>query len=187
MSEKLHTKEHEKTSETLDASEESAKNLERIRNTAETESQPKPEEIQSLDKQTKEKAERSQDVNIGDIESDEPDVPVHGTYNKLKTEAYKNSLKKIQSKLPPVQRTFSRIIHKPIVEMISEPLAKTAARPSGVLGAGLFTLIGSGWLLYISKTYGFAYNLFIFFVLIAAGFIFGITSELVIRFVKSKR
>lgn len=177
----------ENTPEALDASAESTRNLERIRNQAETEKRPEHGEIQKLHEQTKEKAISGKEVAIGEKEPARPDVPLHGSYRELKKASYERSLKRIQSRLPSAQRSFSRFIHKPVVEMISEPLAKTAARPSGVLGAGIFALAGNSWLLYLGKAYGFSYNLSAIFILIAVGFVFGIAAEFVIRFIKSKR
>lgn len=186
MSERLKSTPENKT-EVLDVSAEAERNLERIKSKAETEAQPEAKEIQSLHEQTKEKAISGKEVTIGEKESTHNDTPLHGTYRELKNASYERSLKRIQSKLPSAQRSFSRLIHKPVVEAVSEPLAKTVARPSGILGGGLFALIGNSWLLYLSKSYGFAYNFFTFFVLIAIGFALGIAAELIIRFIKSKK
>lgn len=110
--------------------------------------------------------------------------PILGLQRELKATAYQKTLHKVQAKLNPTERSFSRVIHQPLVESVSEVSAKTVARPSGVLGGGLVTFLGSGALLYMAKHYGFEYNYFVFIALFLAGFLVGSVMELSIRALK---
>lgn len=61
--------------------------------------------------------------------------PHSKTQKKL---AYKQTMRHIQSEMPPTSRVFSKVIHSPIVESTSDVIGKTVARPNAVL-AGSFT------------------------------------------------
>ncbi|HTE58545.1 MAG TPA: hypothetical protein VK694_07430 [Verrucomicrobiae bacterium] len=112
--------------------------------------------------------------------------PALGLQRELKATAYQKTLHKVQARLNPTQRSFSKVIHQPLVESVSEASAKTVARPSGILGGGLVALIGSGGLLYMAKHYGFKYNYFVFIALFLAGFLVGSAIELSVRAVKRR-
>lgn len=71
-------------------------------------------------------------------------------------------------------------MHNKAVEKVSDGIGKTVARPSGILGGGIVSLLGSCILLYMSKQYGFEYNFFVFFALMGGGFLLGVVLELCI-------
>lgn len=104
-----------------------------------------------------------------------------GVFRELKSTAYKHTLKRIQSRLNTPERVFSRVIHRPVVERLSNFGAKTVARPSGILGGGVAALTGSSVVLYLARRYGFEYNYFVFFALFIGGFVIGLVLEGVIR------
>ncbi len=115
-----------------------------------------------------------------------PHEPVLGIQRELKAQAYAQTLRKIRSRLPSVERSFSKVIHQPTVEAISEATGKTLARPSGLLGGGLVSLVGSIIALYMSKHYGFRYNFFVYLLLLVVGFCSGVLLELAVRGARSK-
>lgn len=105
----------------------------------------------------------------------------------LKKKAYKKELHRVQSHLPKAQRTFSKLIHTPTIESVSEVGGKTVARPSGLLGGGVAALVGSGALVFASRYYGFSYNYFVFIALLIGGFFVGLLLEIIVRaFIKPK-
>jgi len=106
--------------------------------------------------------------------------PVLGVQRELKANAYKRTLHKVQTHLRPTEQTFSKFIHRPKIEAVSEMSSKTIARPSGLLGGGILALIGSGILLYMSKHNGFRYNFTLFLLLFVSGFIVGALFEIVL-------
>lgn len=102
----------------------------------------------------------------------------------VKKAAYKRELHRIQKQLSKPDRTFSKVIHKPTIEAISNVGAKTVARPSGVLGGSIAALAGGIFLVWISRHYGFRYNFFVFIGLLGAGFLLGLIVELLFKTLK---
>jgi hypothetical protein len=104
------------------------------------------------------------------------DVP--GLQQSMKNRAYKRELTKIQTKLPATSRRFSKVVHNPTVETISNIGAKTIARPSGLLGGSIMAFVGSLVLYVMARQYGFTYNYLMLFMLFTAGFLLGALIEL---------
>lgn len=100
-----------------------------------------------------------------------------GSHQAIKSSSYQKSMQNIQSKHSPIGRGFSRFIHQPAVDALSEAGAKSIARPSALLGGGLCALIGSIILLIISKVYGFEYSYFVYIGLFGVGYLGGIIVE----------
>lgn len=177
MSEKLRqSAEHQ--AENLDLSAETERNRERINKEA-LEAASQTAEVEELQNIVESKAIGKKELGPVDREKNETYVP--GLHKALKTEGYERSLKKIQSRLSAPERAASKIIHKPAVDTASNVLAGTVAKPSGILGAGIVSLVGSSILLYMAKYYGFTYNFFAFFVLLVAGYFLGVLLELFFR------
>ena len=100
---------------------------------------------------------------------------------ELKEMGFRRTLTNTRLRMKAPARAFSKVIHQPVVEKVSEVAGSTVARPSGTIGGGLFALLGSITLLYISKHYGYRYNYFIFILLFVGGFIVGMIIELIVR------
>ena len=101
--------------------------------------------------------------------------------NELKNLAYQRTMNRVRQNLSAPSRAFSRLIHQPLVDALSESLAKTIGRPSGILGGGILALIGTTTYYYITKHYGYDYNYFVFLGLLVGGFVLGGLAELVWR------
>lgn len=110
-----------------------------------------------------------------------------GSHHLLKKESYQQSLNAIRRQLPKPARSFSKLVHNPTIETVSNVSAQTIARPSGLLGGGLGAFLGSAFLLYMSKHYGFEYNYTLFIVLFAGGFLLGLVLELLVWVVWRRR
>lgn len=183
MSEKL--QHHEGHHEKLDLSEELKRNLERLHDTPEAEKSP--EDVARLAHKAAEHAVSGHETTVGEDEA-APSQQYHfGQYKLLRKDAYAQSLKRIRSHLNAPERAFSKVVHQPVVDKTSEGLAKTVARPSGLLGAGLVAFLGSSILIYMAKHYGFRYNFTTFFLLLTVGFAAGIIFELSVRLLKKFR
>lgn len=91
--------------------------------------------------------------------------------------AYKKTIHRAQKHLSKTERTFSKVVHQPVVERASDLGAKTVARPFGLLVGGFCALLGSSFVLYMSKHYGFRYNFFVFLLFLGGGFIIGLLLE----------
>src|SRR4029078_13320717 len=55
---------------------------------------------------------------------------------ELKEIAYSRLLNRARKQLSPPARSFSKFIHQPVVNSISEGLGQTVGRPSGIFGGG---------------------------------------------------
>lgn len=146
---------------------EHAEKLEDIRSTAEKEAVSSSETIQEQLKADQNESDQSRYVN-----------------RELKHMAYQRTLKRVRSRLPAPARTFSKFVHQPVVEAMSEVGAKTVARPSGILAGGIVAFLGSSVFLWISRHYGYEYNFLLFALLFVGGFFVGLLIELLLRLVR---
>jgi hypothetical protein len=176
----------EQQSENLDLSAEIEKNLKRAEAEAEKSSYEKAD-ANELKNKVEQQAISGKEIAIGEKESTAPSQEF-SAYTEMKGQNYTKTLGRIRQRLSAPERALSKAMHSKVVDSTSEVLGKTAARPSGILGGGISALLGSSVLLYMAKKYGFEYNFFIFFVLLATGFALGVFAELLIRLIaKSKR
>lgn len=104
--------------------------------------------------------------------------------DQLQAQALKKQLRTIQEKLPPAQKQFSRFIHNPTIEKISDGASATIARPSGLLFAGVFSFITSIIVMSISRYYGYEYNYLVGLVSLAGGFVAGLILEALFKLFK---
>lgn len=180
MSEQLrHSGEH--GAETLDASVESQKNLERLQEAAkQAEKDPLQKHVESLAKSAEAQAISGKEFNVGDKQG-ESSGQSFGVQKQLKNDAYKRTIRKVQSRLRLPEKVLSRVIHQPAVDAVSNVTAKTVARPSGFLGGGLVAFVGSAVFLYMARQYGFTYNYAVVFMLFVGGFFLGLILELLVR------
>lgn len=99
---------------------------------------------------------------------------------QLKKIALRRELKLVRSQLSPINRTISKLVHQPIIRVVSEVTDKTAGRPSGLLGGGLVAFIGTTAYYYMSVHVGFRYNYSVFFALFVGGFVLGLCLEFLV-------
>jgi len=113
-------------------------------------------------------------------DDDQPEAETYIT-KADKNRAYNLSLKRVQRQLGAPGRSFSRLIHNPAVERVSETLEKTIARPSAVLGGSLFATVGLAIMLYAARRNGFALSGSELALFLAIGWLVGLLSELLWR------
>lgn len=106
---------------------------------------------------------------------------------QLKGIAFKQRMREVQRKEAPATRTFSKVVHQPVVEELSNLAEGTVARPSGLLFGGIVSVISSLVILYISRHYGYEYNFLVGLVGFAGGFVLGLLIEGVWRLFKPRR
>lgn len=87
----------------------------------------------------------------------------------------------MQSQLSSHDRLISRFLHNPFIYNTSELSEQTLARPSGLLGGGALSLIGSTVLFAVSIYEDVSYNFLVFIVLFVIGFALGLFIELVFQ------
>lgn len=113
--------------------------------------------------------------------------PHHYLTKRIKSQQYKKTVAEVQKSLSPSQQRFSKFVHQPAIEKVSEVGAKTIARPSGILGGALFALIGSSLVLYVARHIGFEVPNTIFIVLFIFGFIAGLLIELTLYTIRKTK
>ncbi|GAC1387716.1 MAG: hypothetical protein NVS1B7_2940 [Candidatus Saccharimonadales bacterium] len=147
-------------------------------------SQPQPA-IEELSHAVDSQAKESQAITFDHLDTHhDGGLTIVGTQRALKEQSYERKLTQIQSRLSVPEKSFSKAIHQPTVDHISEAGSKTLFRASGILGGSIAALFGSIMLLYLSKHYGFKYNYLLFFVFFMSGFILAISAEAVIKVIK---
>ncbi len=184
MAEYLQNKETYKDKPELNVDAEHLPNIEQLNKDA-LEKASETATVEKLKDDVHEQAKSSNETTIEDRpESTEQEF---GSFTALKGETYSRTLKRVQQRLSKPERTMSKVMHNKTVEKVSDGIGKTAARPSGILGGGIVSLLGSFVLLYMSKNYGFKYNFFVFFILLVVGFMIGVLLELAIFAVKKAK
>lgn len=107
--------------------------------------------------------------------------------NAVKMFRMRSNLSHVQNKLKPAQKSFSKVIHQPLVRRVSESASKTAARPSGMLGGGIVAFLGSLSYLILAYKIGFTYNYLLFLGFFGGGFILGVVLEFALYRVRKLR
>ncbi len=170
LKDRVEALQHKAESEAKKATHEHKDDIENIRSKVETEATSKHEHARKQ-KTESEKKENDQPILVN---------------KELKDVAYRRTLKRTQSKLAAPERAFSKVIHNPVVEAVSEVGSKTIARPSGVLLGGIFAFLGSFTFLWIVRHYGYEYNYLLFALFFIGGFFVGLGVELGIKLATRK-
>lgn len=116
-------------------------------------------------------AELANTENEGAPQQDPP------TTREDKRRSFNTTMHHVRKDLPKTERTFSKVIHQPVIEKTSEFVGKTVARPSGVLGATIAGFIGLLLVFGVAKRVGFALSGSELPILLAAGLIIGLITE----------
>lgn len=142
------------------------------------------EEIEAIRESIQERAKNSEDVlNSQRVESE--DAPQQTIITKeIKELAYRRIMSRTRRQLSPPSRIMSRFIHQPVVNAVSEKVAQTVGRPSGLIGSGTAAFVGTTAYYFIAKHYGYEYNFSIFLLLLTAGLVAGWVIEVIWRLIK---
>jgi hypothetical protein len=181
-----HSGEHHAKGEKLNLDQESKANLDRLREKAEKAAEASHEEVQHIQKKVETHAVSGKEFTVGEKETTRNSSSHQYDQKAIKKDTYKKTMRHVRTRLSKPEKTFSKVVHNKTVESISEVGGKTVARPSGILGGGICALLGSVFLVYMTKHYGFEYNYLLFFILFIGGFFIGMIGELLIRSVLRK-
>ncbi len=100
--------------------------------------------------------ERGSAEKKGKEASGSPAKRRHGVVSKKERDAsYKQHMKHLQAELNPAQRTFSKVIHNPIVEKTSEVVGSTIARPNAILSGAVVAFVLVLGVYLVAKHYGY--------------------------------
>jgi hypothetical protein len=100
--------------------------------------------------------------------------PIKKATKAQKRAGYKKALRSIQKEMNPVERTFSKVIHNPIIETTSEAASKTVARPAALLAGSLAALILTTIVYIVAKYYGYVLSGFEWIVTFLIGWAIGL-------------
>lgn len=103
------------------------------------------------------------------------------------TETLAKTLSAVRHQLTPSEKSFSKVIHNPIISKVSEVTAKTLARPYAILSGSLIACIGSAFYIYYTRHLGYRYNYFVPILLFFAGLIVSIAVEILYKFTQRLR
>lgn len=98
----------------------------------------------------------------------------------LKKATLRRELNQIRRHLSAPQRTLSKVIHQPVVRVVSEAAGKTVSRPSGMLGGSIMAFVGTSGYFFLAANQGFKYNYVVFLALFLGGFALGLIIELLV-------
>ncbi len=104
-----------------------------------------------------------------------------------KARAYKQTLNRIQSEMSIPARTFSKIIHAPIIEKSSEVIGSTAARPNALLIGAVTALILLSIVYMIGRTYGYRLSGFEMISAYSLGYLLGLSIDIIMTMFSKKR
>lgn len=155
----------------------SEKNYERLKSDAEkAESDSNKNSLEAIQEKIRKEALSKKEIeNITkEVNKTEPNLRAN---TQLKGLAFKQKMREVQRKETPAQRSFSKFIHNPTVEVISNATENTVGRPSGLLFGGLFSVIAGLGVLYICNHYGYEYNFTIGLAFFVGGFFAGLIIE----------
>lgn len=94
-------------------------------------------------------------------------------------ESYNKIMDRVQSELPSSSRLFSKIIHYKSIELISNTIGSTIARPNAILFGAIFAFTVSLSLYIIAKTIGYSLSGSETIVTFAIGWVIGLAYDLV--------
>ena len=139
--------------------------------------------LERLRSKVEEEAVSGREKSVGENAADKKE-PTMRLDKATKDDTYRKTIKKVQHKLPRMQRSFSKFVHQPVVEAVSEVGSKTVARPPALLASGIFAFVGTSAIVWVSRYYGFRYNFFVYVAFLVGGFIAGLLFEALWRSVK---
>lgn len=76
--------------------------------------------------------------------------------NKQRETSFRQTMRSAQSKMSAPERTFSKIIHNPIVERVSDTISTTIARPDAIVSGALCAFLAVLSLYLTARYVGFA-------------------------------
>lgn len=81
--------------------------------------------------------------------------PIKKATKSQKETEYKKTLKSIQKNMNPAEKTFSKVIHNPVIEKTSDIAGATVARPAALLAGSIAALVITSVVYVIADHYGY--------------------------------
>ncbi len=135
------------------------------------------EAIETLKHKVETEAKSRKTVKLDETSEKQPHQH-HLVTTELRADALRRSLQRARKHLNPADKALSKAIHQPVIDAVSKVGEKTIARPTGILAGSIVALIGTSYVLYMAKHYGFQYNYWIIVVLFVGGYAVGLIIEI---------
>lgn len=88
---------------------------------------------------------------------DSPEKRRRGPASKQERKAaFDKTMAEIQSEMSPTSRTFSKVIHNPVVEKSSDVIGNTVARPNAILSGSAAAFILTAGIYLVAKHFGYS-------------------------------
>lgn len=94
-------------------------------------------------------------------------------------QSFNRTMTHIQGELPKNERAFSKLIHNPAIEKVSDVVGATIARPDSILSGSIFSFVAVLALYLIANYTGFSLSGFETIGAFILGWLFGIIFDLV--------
>jgi hypothetical protein len=101
-------------------------------------------------------------------------TPAKKATKHQKKTAYKKTLSAIQKDMSPASRTFSKVIHNPVVEKTSDAVGSTVARPAPLFIGSLSALVLTSIVYLVTQYYGYMLSGFEWTAAFALGWAIGL-------------
>lgn len=109
---------------------------------------------------------------------------VHKVTKKQKTAEYKKTMSAIRSEMSTPARTFSKVIHNPVVEKTSDVVGATVARPNAILAGSTTAFIAVAITYLVAKHYGYVLSGFESIAAFILGWLAGISFDYVLLLIR---
>ncbi len=131
--------------------------------------------------------ERKDAEKIEKVEKKPPKAKPAASYTKKeKAAVYKKEVKMVQAQLPRRSRTFSKVIHNPAVEKVSDVAGKTVLRPSALIGGSVVGLAAGITVYAIARYYNYGMPNWLLPILLLLGALLGVAAELILNRFRSE-
>lgn len=104
-----------------------------------------------------------------------------------KEEEYKQTMSRVRSHMSAPARTFSKVIHNPGVEKVSDIAGSTIARPNAILAGGIFAFLLTGIAYLLARTFGYPLSGFETIGAFILGFIIGLLYDFLRAMITGKK
>jgi hypothetical protein len=138
----------------------------------------------------KEATERAKELSV-EKEDGRPTTPAErrrgAPSRKQLDTSLKSQMKQIQGEMSTSSRLVSKLIHNRPVEVVSDAIGSTAARPNALLSGSIAAFIGVTASYFIAKYYGFQLSGFETIAAFIAGWIIGILYDYFSVMIRGRR
>jgi hypothetical protein len=172
-------------------SNEHARDIERAPEVLDRKAEKAPESREEVEKniekartEAQQEAISGREVSGGEDMAKGDDTPPPRVSRK---ESYTHTMKVVRSEMSAPARTFSKVIHNPVVERTSEVVGSTVARPNAILSGSIFAGLAVLTLYLVARHYGFALSGFETIGAFIVGWAVGIIFDLLRGMITGKR